>query len=411
MSGADGPAGFDHGLRGHRGRAGGDGAATNAAAAGMSEAHVAALNRPVQGPVVSDESELHEIDRSRRELEQFKQALDQAAIVAITDHRGLITYANDRFCEISQYRRDELVGHDHRIINSGYHRKEFIRDLWRTIARGDVWRGEIRNRAKDGSHYWVDTTIVPLLDSRGRPRQYLAIRTDITQRKAAEEQLREQAALAKLGELAAIVAHEVRNPLAGVKGSLQVLGSRLPEHMTERAVVEAMIERLDALSERVNDILMYAGTTPPRLQAVAIRPLLADVAGLARASAHGRAPSPIGVFGDDAVVVGDPHMLREIFLNLLLNACQASNDGQPIHVQLRPGHPDCRVIILDRGHGVPAGVRDRIFEPFVTTKPGGTGLGLAIVKRLLERQGGAITLEDRVGGGMAATVTLPAHVT
>jgi PAS domain S-box-containing protein len=364
------------------------------------------LNRMTQ-PVASDEDNLDNLDRSRRDLEEFKYALDQAAIVAITDHRGVITYVNDKFCEISQYPRDELVGQDHRIINSGYHSKEFIRDLWRTIAHGRIWRGEIRNRAKDGSFYWVDTTIVPFLDVHGKPKQYLAIRNDITQRKMAELQLREQASLAKLGELAAIVAHEVRNPLAGLKGSLQVLASRMPEHLRERGVVDAMIERINALNDRVNDILMFAGTTPPRLQAVAVRALLVDVVSLARAAADGVGASPIAVSGGDARVVGDPHMLREVFLNLLLNASQASTNAQPVHVHLESTDELCRVTILDRGHGIPRDVRARIFEPFVTTKPGGTGLGLAIVKRLLERQGGAIALEDREGGGTVAIVTLP----
>ena len=342
---------------------------------------------------------------SRSRLEEIEYALDQAAIVAATDQTGRITYVNDKFCEISQYSREELLGQDHRIVNSGYHPKEFIRDLWRTIAQGHIWRGEIRNRAKSGSYYWVDTTIVPFLDESGKPHQYLAIRSDITKRKAAEAKLVEQGALAQLGQLAAVVAHEVRNPLAGVRGTLQVLRSRPSADAGDRTVMDAMIARIDVLNAKVDDILRFAKPRSPVLESVDLRAVLQDAIGSARASAGASCPEVI-VPVDSLTVRADREMLRDVLLNLVLNACQAGSTA-PIEVSVRQEAGECRIDIADRGVGFGEVEPERLFEAFHTTKKSGTGLGLAIVRRLMILQGGAVELQSREGGGAIASITLP----
>ena len=343
--------------------------------------------------------------RTDTQLADLKRALDHAAIVATTDVSGKITYVNDKFCDISKYSRDELLGRDHRIINSGYHPKDFISELWRTIAQGKVWRGELRNRAKDGSIYWVDTTIVPVLNADGKPRQYLAIRSDITQRKAMEQQLADQAALTQLGQLAAVVAHEVRNPLAGIKGSLQVLQSRAITEPNDKRIFDAMISRIDVLNSKVEDILRFARPRLPVLEAVDVRAVLTDAATSAEAALNGACPG-IRIPAQTALVRADREMLRSVLLNLLLNACQSgSNDA--IDILVSQQSDTCRIDIADRGAGFGSTDPEQLFEAFHTAKKSGTGLGLAIVRRLLSLQGGSVALLARDGGGAIARVTLP----
>jgi PAS domain S-box-containing protein len=346
------------------------------------------------------------MDRSPQ-LEDFKRALDHAAIVAITDVAGRITYVNDKFVEISGYSRDELIGQDHRIINSAYHPKEFMRGLWRTIAHGQVWHGEIRNRAKNGGLYWVDTTIVPFVDAGGKPYQYIAIRADITQRKHAEEQLRQQAALARVGQMAAVVAHEVRNPLAGIKGAMQILMSRRTPEDRELPIMRDIVGRIDALSELINDLMVFARPREPRMGVIELRSLVQDAITMIRRDPIAETID-VEIVGGETSVTADGEMIRATILNLLMNAAQAlGTRGGRIVVRLWRHTDLVSLAIEDDGPGIPAAIREQVLEPFFTTKARGGGLGLPISRRTAELHGGTLTLDDRPGGGTRVLVTLP----
>ena len=341
-----------------------------------------------------------------QQLADLKAALDHAAIVATTDVSGRITYVNDKFVEISGYSREELLGQDHRIINSGYHSEEFIRDLWRTIASGRVWHGELRNRAKDGRYYWVDTTIVPFLDNRGKPYQYIAIRADITARRAAEEKLAQQAALARLGQMAAVVAHEVRNPLAGIKGAVQILMSRRTADDAEQPVMRDIVARIDSLSELINDLMVFARPRPPQLALVDVHALVNDAITIVRRdpSAQG---AEISIEGDSLSIAADGELVRATVLNLLLNATQALAGRGRITVTTRREGEMAVVEVRDTGPGIPADIRAHVFEPFFTTKSRGGGLGLPIARRTAELHGGSLMLDCPATGGTVLTITLP----
>ena len=243
------------------------------------------------------------------------------------------------------------------------------------------------------------------MDNSGKPRQYLAIRTDITQRKAAEATLREQEALAQLGQLAAVVAHEVRNPLAGLRGSLQILESRLPANIRERQIIGPMIQRIDGLSRIVNDILLFANRQPATQRPVELLQAISEAVWSVKATAPESFP-PVTVTVPDTIVLADPDMLRSVLLNLLLNACQASRDCAVEVAASVHGH-QCHIEVSDRGPGIPPELRERVFDPFFTTKSSGTGLGLPIVKRLVTSMDGSIELRPRAGGGTVAEVVVP----
>jgi PAS domain S-box-containing protein len=346
--------------------------------------------------------------RSAKELEELKYALDQSAIVATTDVQGNITYVNDKFCEIAGYSREALLGQNHRILNSGLHSLEFFRQMYHTIAHGGVWRGELRNRNSQGGLYWVDTTIVPFLDDHGKPYQYIVIRYDITERKHSEVALREQAALAQVGKMAAVVAHEVRNPLAGIRGALQVIGRRLDPKGPERGIIDEVISRVDGLNEIVQDLLLFARPRPPVMAPLPVEELLASTVLLLRQD-PAFADMVITVDARAGIIAADADQLRQVLLNLLINGAQAMHGRGELRLTARHDTTSCEICVHDQGPGLSLDARDHLFEPFFTTKHRGTGLGLATARRIVDAHGGTLTLDSPAAGGTVAIVRVPAR--
>jgi PAS domain S-box-containing protein len=224
--------------------------------------------------------------------------------------------------------------------------------------------------------------------------------------RAADEQLHEQATLVKLGEMAAVVAHEVRNPLAGVRGAIQVIGRRLPPEGKDVAVIGEITARLDALDELMKDLLLFA--RPPQ-----VRPVRVDLTALARETAALVSQDPTArdvrfeVDGSAQAVCADPQLLRIVLLNLFLNAAHAMHSKGTVRTAVAVGNRTCQIAVADSGPGIPPDIRDRIFTPFFTTKARGTGLGLSTAKRLVESHQGHISVECPAGGGTIFRIELP----
>jgi PAS domain S-box-containing protein len=386
-------------------------------------------------------------EEALKELADLRFALDQHADVTVTDVNGYITYANDRFCVLSQYSRDELLAQNHRILNSGHHSKEFFQQMYQTIGEGKVWRGEIKNRRKDGTTYWTDATIVPFLGRDRKPRQYVAIRADITERKRAGEALALQAleltrqaeqrradereirklnneleerVIQRTAELEAAnkeleaftysVSHDLRAPLRHIVGFSKMLGettgSSLPEE--GKHYLQRIINGTNRMGMLVDDLLNLTriGRQEIKLEVTSLDSIVKDVvAELTLDLAEREIEWKISSL---PCVKGDPALLRVVFDNLLANAVKYTRTRPRAVIEVAAGKG--ALFVRDNGVGFDMKYADKLFGAFQRLHRSedfeGTGVGLAIVQRIVQKHGGRIWAEAEPNKGATFYLSL-----
>jgi PAS domain S-box-containing protein len=361
-------------------------------------------------------------------LGDFKHALDEHAVVSITDEDGTITYANDKFCRISKYPREDLLGRNHRIIESAYHPPAFFEGLWQTVIGGEVWKDEIKNRAKDGTIFWVNCTIVPFLGPDGNPTQFIAISTEITELKVAEEKINKlntdlqsraaqlEAANKELEAFSYSVSHDLRAPLRALDGfSRMVLADYAPKLDDEgRRMLGVIHNEAQRMGQLIDDLLAFS-----RLGRQPIGSARIDMEGMARDIFQ-----KLAALEPERQVRCDPHplppafgteaMVRQVWVNLIGNALKFTKQCEVAEIGIgaqEGASGEWVYFVKDNGVGFDMRYVDKLFGVFQRlhsqTEFPGTGVGLALVQRIVQRHGGRIWAEAEVNRGATFYFTLP----
>lgn len=361
--------------------------------------------------ILHDLSRRVQIEEALRKSEERLRSIVESAVDAIIviDDRGSIEAFNPSAERLFGYTTSEVIGRNVNMLMPSPDREQHDGYLRHYLATGDpkiigIGR-EVTALKKDGSHFPVHLSVGEMV-SEGK-RSFTGILHDLTDRVALEHRLAEQKSLAKLGEMAAVVAHEVKNPIAGIRGALQVITARMPAEQRDRTILLDIITRLDALNRIVQDMLMFARPRALRQEPIPLGLLLRETASLIERD-PGMLNLEIGVNGS-ADITGDREMLQVVFQNILMNAAQAMDGQGRIDVTITATDGHCVVAIADRGPGMSDEVREKAFDAFFTTKHRGTGLGLPIAKRVVDAHGGAIQIIVPPAGGTTVSVALPAR--
>jgi two-component system sensor kinase FixL len=328
--------------------------------------------------------------------------------IIVINANGIVEEFNPGAERLFGYTAAEVIGHNVSMLMPSPHREEHDAYLARYRTTG---RASVIGIGRDVSGMRRDGTMFPLHLSVGEftiagEHKFTGILHDLSARVRLEEQMREQTALAKLGEMAAVIAHEVKNPLAGIRGAIQVIAARMPKDATEAPVLAEIIKRIDSLDGMIKELLLFARTPQPRRIPTSLVPLVAATADLLTRDPSLQAVE-VQIDGSAPPVPADAEMLKIVFQNLLINGAHAMKNRGRIRVEVNTSDSACHVTFSDEGPGIPVEVREKIFTPFFTTKSRGSGLGLPTAKRLVEAHNGQIVIDCPPAGGTSVMVRLP----
>jgi two-component system, LuxR family, sensor kinase FixL len=360
--------------------------------------------------MLHDLSARNQLDEQLRASDARWRAIVDSAVdgIVVIDAHGRVESFNPAAERLFGYREADVLGHNVNMLMPSPYREEHDRYLARYLATG---RAKIIGVGREVTGLRHDGTTFPLHLSVGEitiagERKFTGILHDLSARVRIEEQLREQNALARLGEMAAVLAHEIKNPLAGIRGAVQVISGRLPAGSQDAAMMQEIVARIDSLDAMMRDLLLFSRPPQPKLTPTEVAPLVSVTAGLMKEDATLR-DIEVSVEGAAPPIHGDPEMLKMVFQNLLINGAHAMKGKGQIRVQISAMSGVCQVAFIDSGPGIPADVRSKVFTPFFTTKSRGTGLGLPTAKRFIEAHHGEISIDCPPSGGTAVRISLP----
>ena len=354
------------------------------------------------------------LKRSEEELRKLSRVVEQSpASIMITDMEGLIEYVNPRFCQVTGYAAEEVIGKKPSLLKSGETPQAEYARLWATVRAGKEWRGEFHNRKKGGELYWESASISPIHGADGRITHLLAVKEDITEHKRLEEELRRAQKMEAFGQLAGGVAHDFNNLLTVIQGNAAALNDPALSAGDRLSLADEILQAADRAARLTRQLLLFSRKKPAQLRALDLNAVVADTAEMLRRLIGEHISLETRFAAGGAPVRADLGMMEQVLMNLVVNARDAMPQGGRVVVETGtvdgPAGPRVRLAVRDTGHGIAPDHLPHVFEPFFTTKDvgRGTGLGLATVFGIVQQHGGTIDLASRVGVGTTVEVLLP----